>query len=215
MSARWRASPATSEIPAVRGARGFLKAVVCLVLAAAAPARAETLSTWSVFLNGGLAAHHIGRPASDPSGSSSLGTVYPHFSLYGRFPIDADVTLGADLGYTLPGRTLGDGAGTATLLTFSIPLSLSFGELELKGAPGLLLQRISGNGGTTIQRSGNSEATYPLPSRAETSRVLFLSAGAGLFLNERVRTDFDLLMSGAGSGRLSVSGILRIGMGIL
>ena len=211
MSARWRVSPGITEAPRAR-AFGF----ALLAVFFAARAAAEPASPYSVFLNGGILAHDLGRPASSSSGSSSFfGTGYPHFSVYGRVPVDADVTLGLDLGYTIPGRSLSDGAGTASIFTAGVPMTLAFGPIEAKGAVGILFYRVAGDGGTTTQRSGNSEATYPLPARSETSRLVYLSAGAGLFLMERVRADLDLLMSGLGSGKAAATALFRVGVGIL
>lgn len=181
-----------------RWVRSFTAAVLLAFFVSASSVQTaellnSTQSARSLFFGMGLLTYRFGELSEDPTGARSMiSAIYPEISLGGRFYLSEHWRLAPRVHYTFPGRSIVDDTATASIIYFSIPFIKDFYTLDLKFGMGLLLYRISGEGGTVELNNGNSTSTFGKPGLSSTSNLFTLEIGVGRLIYEQLRFDMDL-----------------------
>ncbi len=114
------------------------------------------------------------------------------------------------------GRTTEDNAAKVTAFSLSLPVYKIFDQkYEAKLGPGWLLQIMSGKGGTTDLNNGTSTQTFYRPSTTVVSGLIYIDAGFGMVIVDKLRLDADLWITGLLSGRRAVSFFAALSWGFL
>lgn len=163
----------------------------------------------------GAFSHYFQKVAVNEDGSRGLlGDISPLVNANIEFGIWDAFRFRPGLAWTfIPKRP--DNSAKSSHFIFSIPAIFEFSGLELKAGLGLLLNRISGEGGNVVLNNGSSMATFSRPSGSSTASNFFASLGVGVHLADSVRFDFDLILPGLLSTRRSLGVVAALNIGVL
>ncbi|RYZ99270.1 MAG: hypothetical protein EOP11_19685 [Proteobacteria bacterium] len=177
----------------------FLRLTLCLLLPALGPGIARAESTQGFYAGAGLLSMNLLKSATGEKASRSLfgDTYFPEITFGYRFgdwfPL---------IGYSLFGKANPEGSKRRGTLRVQVPYVFSTDEsaLEWKAGLGFLVHRFYGAGGPAELGNGVGRQTYYVPEDGSNARLLYLVGGLGLKA-ERIRYDFDLIISGVLSAR--------------
>ena len=169
----------------------------------------------SVYVGAGVVSQYAGRLANQTSGTTSLtSAIFPELSVQGEFHFLGSLVFSPFVSYTPLGHQAPDEGSTSTLLNLALRVEKSFGSLNLRLGPSLLVYRISGTGGTIQLNNGTGTSTFGLPDDSSTSSTYGVDAGLGVTY-DRFRLDADALISDPASSRRAVSLLVGLSYGLL
>jgi hypothetical protein len=196
-----------------RSRAGAVVTATALTLFSATPARGSDRIP-GIYLGAGMLYQDANRTAVDETGGTSIsGTSYFDLTLAGRFLVGPSWGLSPVLNYTPFGAAGADTGEKSRLLTGDIRLFVEFTKLDLHTGPGVMMNTLSGSGGTAVLSNGNSSSTFGLPAGSTTTRLFYWEAGVGLALGG-IRFDLDALVTDTLTHRRAVYPMFTVSLGL-
>lgn len=161
---------------------------------------------------GYLAENSMGRITKTTSGqpNAMIGTTTFPLILKYDWSLNSNWFLSPSLAYTILDRDTAGGSSKVNLwhLVFAFGENFSSGQWDWYVGPGLLSRTIKGSGGTTVLSNGNGTATFSLPGRSSTSRVMTINTGIS-YSFDNSRLGFELISEGLLSDKRTFSFMLN------
>ncbi len=173
-----------------------------------------------LFFGGGVLSHQPGRMSDSANGAlSGTGLVFPTLNVQGRWLEDwffgpESVAISASMAATPLAHHSQDGATSTLMFTPAVRLSKCLGDWDAGLGFALIIYRVSGSGGVSVQGGGSNSQSFVLPSGASTAVYSAIDLGAG-FGFWKMRADLDLMLSGLLSSRRSADLQLAVSYGVL
>ena len=178
-------------------------------------AEANLMGEKTLYLGVGVISQNVGRLTASDTGSASLLTSnFTEIHLIADFDFLGSWHLSPMVGYTPLGRKSADSNEKAYLLPIAVRLSNSLGLFNFFGGPGILIYKISGEGGTATLNNGTTTAVFGLPSESVSSKLLMLDLGIDRnFSNFKLAA--ETMLTGLLSSRRAFNLMLSISYGVL
>lgn len=168
----------------------------------------------SVLVGLGLLANEVGRRSGSSSGATSLlGSPYLNFSLIGEFQVEPSWYFSPVLAYTFFGSKGADTDEKTSFMTFALRAEKRLSDFELHAGPGVLIEKVSGEGGTTTLKNGTSTAVFGLPSGSQSSLMTLIDLGIGSDVNV-IHYTLDVYLVGLASTRRALTLALTLSYGV-
>ena len=129
-------------------------------------------------LGAGLFNPHMGEVQTDLNGSTKSVDLHPFITATASYNFTQEMALEGHLGLGIP-QTSQDQSIKKSYHFANLYFVYRYLNFDFSAGPGVLLTRISGEGGTKTLRNGNTSSSFYIPSASSTASNTTLNIGAG------------------------------------
>lgn len=142
------------------------------------------------YAGAGSLTQFVGRIQQDESGSTNSFEFNPYLSIGTEFGLYKDFSFAPEFSFSFP-KSSRDSRISKMSYWAQLLAIYTWKDFKIKFGPGLIMNRISSDGGTQTLNNGTSTSDFPMPNGSSTSRNLTLNTAIQWQFIEQVSARFE------------------------
>ena len=152
----------------------LIPTILISLLLVSVQAKDSLFSVKDFYAGAGTITQFVGRIQQDESGETTSFDFNPYLSIGTEFGLYEDFSFAPEFAFSFPSSGRDPRISKMSYWTQLFGV-YTYEEFKIKFGPGLIMNRVSSDGGTQTLKNGTGTSDFPMPSGSSTSRNLTLN----------------------------------------